>query len=116
MKLLSLAPDQKSNITIAAEPAPGVTDADLPAQASALTAQLRAAGLTVNATHVVTLAQHRALEVDGSETLRTPTGGVLHGAITEYYLAANDLIYVVALNGTAPELQTILGTLSVSTP
>ena len=114
VKLLTLSPDGTSNLTVAAQPAPGVRDSDLTDQLDSLKAGLQTAGIDMTDNATVPLAGHQALKLTGTATFKVPNGATVQRGITEYFVAANDELYVLALNGTSTDFPTILGTVSVA--
>jgi hypothetical protein len=99
------------NVNVAVEPAVGIRDADLPQVLVGVQATYARAGLTVERVAYVPLAGHQALEL----TVTHPPIAQISPAETsrQYFVAANDLMYVVTVSGASPDLAAVADSFNV---
>jgi hypothetical protein len=113
-KFLSVEPDRQAdvspNVIVSVQPAPGIQDSDVTQAAGLAEAEFGKSGLTVLGTRIVTFDGHRALQVSLSATLKDPLGNAITFSQTQYYLGANDFLYIIGLTGTSPDLSRIANT------
>lgn len=114
VKFLALSNTEPATINIVAKPSPGLQDSDLAAGLPTLKARYQQMGITVVSSQTTPLANHQAVEIDADFTYTDSTGATVSRPVKQYFLAANDLLYVVTLNGNSADFPTILQTLSVS--
>ena len=100
-------------VTVVVRPAPRVTDSDLTSVATALPGEYKRLGATVLQTSIIQLAGHSALQAmiqfrftDARRVRRVATQ-------TQYFVAADNSIYIVSVGGTGPYLSTIVSTFRV---
>jgi hypothetical protein len=100
------------NVNVAALPALGARDADLPKALASIRVGYDRLGLTILHAGYVPLAGHRALQLTVRNAGLLPNGA----APTEIqdFVAANDLLYTITFAGTSPDFHTIATTFAVS--
>jgi len=115
MKFLSIEPtfqgDFASNVNVLVHSALGIRDSDLAQIQSQAAAEYAKVGATVSSTSTVTFAGHEALREGVQFPAAAGTGNLIPEV--QYYVGANDLLYVFTLSGTAPDLTTIATTIVV---
>ena len=101
-------------INVGVRPAVGIRDSDLPHIGNTLRSQFATIGATISSISAASVAGHQALEVAVTFRAIGPTGAVTAKQEIQYFIAANDFIYVLALAGTSPEFPAIAATFDVS--
>ncbi len=100
-------------VTVVVRPAPHVTDNDLTSVATALPGEYKGLGATVLQTSVIQLAGHSALQAM-IQFRYSDAHRVRHVATqTQYFVAADNSIFIMSVGGTGPYLSTIVSTLRV---
>lgn len=103
-----------SNVNVVAKPAPGFSQSDLQQLAAVVPAQLARVGITVTGTSTATIGGQAAMRMAMTQTLNTPTGTQLTVDETQYYVGANDFLFVITLSGDDPALTTIPSTFATT--
>jgi len=103
-----------SSANVVVKPALGMKDSDLPQVADAVKAQYLKVGGTVRGTETVQFAGHTALRLTVDLKLARAVGSRVTVRTIQYFMALNDLAYIVTLAGTSPLLVPIGDTFRVS--
>ena len=101
-----------ANINIAAIPALGARDQDLPKALASIRVGYDRLGLTIVHADYVPLAGHQALQLTISNAARLPNGAAPREV--QDFVVANDLIYTITFTGTSADFHTIETTFAVS--
>jgi len=117
MKFFSMEPSPEggfaSNINVVVHSALGIKDSDLGELQREAATEYAKAGATVSSTSTVALAGHKALRETIQFTMKNPSGNSILVPEVQYFVGANDLLYVITLSGTAPDLDTVATTFQV---
>jgi hypothetical protein len=111
MKLFAVNPDTGATINVIVRPALGVRDSDVAQVAASLQAQYEKVGASVTRTATISLAGHKALRV----AVRFPLEGATQQTLAEvqYFLAANDFVYILTFAGASSAFSTIISTFNI---
>jgi hypothetical protein len=116
VRLITLDPRSTSvldYVSVVVRSAKGVTDNDLGSVASALPGQYTKLGATVLQTSIMQLAGHGALQAVIEFPYVDSHGARRVARQTQYFVAADNSIYIMSVGGTSTALDTIVSTFRV---
>ena len=103
-----------SNVNIVAKPDLTYSDTDLPQIAAQVSNEYSKLGGKIANTAYVTLDGRKALRITGALPVNSPDGTRATADQVQYYVGANELIFVITLTGDDPALQEVASTFSTS--
>jgi hypothetical protein len=111
VKFISLDPDstggESANVNVVVKAADGFDSSDLSQLAQALPSEYQKVNATLISSQRVTYDSHDSLEVRLNLNLNNTAGTPITIPETQYFVPANDRLYVVTLSGSDSRLQTI---------
>ena len=110
-----LAVDQDGNsVNVVVKPALGALPSDLPDLVDEIKAQYESLGATLRSNETVRVGGHEALRLTLDVQLTGPDGRKVTLGEVQYFLVANDLVYIVTMAGDSPEFPAIISTFTVN--